>query len=382
MSNDENKYGLVEDVSETEELTNEELVEDEQVQDEEIVEAKARKEAEEKDDDEEEVKESDEDDEDEEEVKEDSDEDDDEDEKPVVEMPKTKAAIMASVNDMLKKSKKLDAQKIYASVMKTMESDEGDDEEEEKPVKEDVNVDHIDYSEDLESLVAEEATLSDGFQAKAGIIFEAALKSKVGAEIDRLESEYVANLEEEVTEIKSELVEKVDSYLNYVVGNWMSENEVAVTTGLRTEIAEDFMTSLQSVFKEHYIEVPEGKVDLVDELAEQVAELEESLNKSTEDNIALTESVSNLERAEIVRNASSGLALTEAEKLASLVEDIDFDDAESFEMKVNVVKESYFRSEAQESVDEAQQLVGTDEAPAELNDVMARYTQAISKFNK
>lgn len=382
MSNDENKYGLVEDVSETEELTNEELVEDEQVQDEEIVEAKARKEAEEKDDDEEEVKESDEDDEDEEEVKEDSDEDDDEDEKPVVEMPKTKAAIMASVNDMLKKSKKLDAQKIYASVMKTMESDEGDDEEEEKPVKEDVSVDHIDYSEDLESLVAEEATLSDGFQAKAGIIFEAALKSKVGAEIDRLESEYVANLEEEVTEIKSELVEKVDSYLNYVVSNWMSENEVAVTTGLRTEIAEDFMTSLQSVFKEHYIEVPEGKVDLVDELAEQVAELEESLNKSTEDNIALTESVSNLERAEIVRNASSGLALTEAEKLASLVEDIDFDDAESFEMKVNVVKESYFRSEAQESVDEAQQLVGTDEAPAELNDVMARYTQAISKFNK
>jgi hypothetical protein len=382
MSNDENKYGLVEDVSETEELTNEELVEDEQVQDEEIVEAKAKKEAEEEGDDEEEVKESDEDDEDEEEVKEDSDEDDDEDEKPVVEMPKTKAAIMASVNDMLKKSKKLDAQKIYASVCKTMESDHGDDEEEEKPVKEDVNVDHIDYSEDLESLVAEEATLSDGFQAKAGIIFEAALKSKVGAEIDRLESEYVANLEEEVTEIKSELVEKVDSYLNYVVSNWMTENEVAVSTGLRTEIAEDFMSSLQSVFKEHYIEVPEGKVDLVDELADQVAELEESLNKSTEDNIALTESVSLLERAEVVRNASSGLALTEAEKLASLVEDIDFDDAESFEMKVNVVKESYFRSEAQESVDEAQQLVGTDEAPAEISDVMARYTSAISKFNK
>ena len=377
MSNDENKYGLVEDVSESEEL-----VEDEQVQDEEIIEAKARKEAEEKDEDEEEVKESDEDDEDEEEVKEDSDEDDDEDEKPVVEMPKTKAAIMASVNDMLKKSKKLDAQKIYASVMKTMESDEGDDEEEEKPVKEDINVDHIDYSEDLESLVAEEATLSDGFQAKAGIIFEAALKSKVGAEIDRLESEYVTNLEEEVTEIKSELVEKVDSYLNYVVSNWMTENEVAVSTGLRTEIAEDFMSSLQSVFKEHYIEVPEGKVDLVDELADQVAELEESLNKSTEDNIALTESVSSLERAEVVRNASSGLALTEAEKLASLVEDIDFDDAESFEMKVNVVKESYFRSEAQESVDEAQNLVGTDEAPADISDVMARYTSAISKFNK
>jgi hypothetical protein len=365
MSNDKIENELVEDVSETEELDNEELVEDEQVQDEEIVEAK------------------DEDEDEEEEVKESDDEEDDEDEEPVVEMPKTKAAIMASVNDMLKKSKKEGAQKIYASVVKSMKG-EDDVEETKKVAKEDVDVDvaHIDYSEDLETLVAEEATLSDGFQAKAGIIFEAALKSKVGAEIERLESEYVQNLEEEVTEIKSELVEKVDSYLNYVVGNWISENEVEVTTGLRTEIAEDFMTSLQSVFKEHYIEVPEGKVDLIDELSEQVAELEESLNKSTEENIALTESVSGLERAEIVRKASSGLALTEAEKLASLVEDIDFDTAENFEMKVNVIKESYFKSEAQESVDEAQNLVGTDEAPVDVSNAMARYTSAISKYNK
>ena len=367
MSNDEMQNDLVEDVSETEELTTEELVEDEQVQDEEIVEASDDAE--------------DEDEDEEEEVEESADEEDDEDEEPVVEMPKTKAAIMASVNDMLKKSKKEGAQKIYAQVYKVINAP---DVEGPKVAKEDVDVDvsHIDYQEDLDSLVAEEATLSDGFQAKAGIIFEAALKSKVSAEIERLESEYVQNLEEEVTEIKSELVEKVDSYLNYVVGNWMEENKVAVETGLRTEIAEDFMASLQSVFKEHYIEIPEGKVDLVDELAEQVAELEESLNKSVEENIALTESVSGLERAEIVRNASSGLALTEAEKLASLVEDIDFDTAESFEMKVNVVKESYFRSEAQESVDEAQNLVGTDEAPADISDVMARYTSAISKYNK
>ena len=362
MSNDEMKNDLVEDVSETEELTTEELVEDEQVQDEEIVEASDDAEDEDEDE-EEEVEES----------------NDDEDEEPVVEMPKTKAAIMASVNDMLKKSKKEGAQKIYAQVYKVINAP---DVEAPKVAKEDVDVDvsHIDYQEDLDGLVAEEATLSDGFQAKAGIIFEAALKSKVSAEIERLESEYVQNLEEEVTEIKSELVEKVDSYLNYVVGNWMDENKVAVETGLRTEIAEDFMTSLQSVFKEHYIEIPEGKVDMVDELAEQVAELEESLNKSVEENIALTESVSGLERAEIVRNASFGLALTEAEKLASLVEDIDFDTAESFEMKVNVVKESYFKSDVQESVDESQQLVGTDEVSTDLSDTMARYTSAISKY--
>ena len=364
MSNDEMQNDLVEDVSETEELTIEGLVEDEQVQDEEIVEASDDAEDEDEDE-EEEVEES----------------NDDEDEEPVVEMPKTKAAIMASVNDMLKKSKKEGAQKIYAQVYKVINAP---DVEAPKVAKEDVDVDvsHIDYQEDLDGLVAEEATLSDGFQAKAGIIFEAALKSKVSAEIERLESEYVQNLEEEVTEIKSELVEKVDSYLNYVVGNWMDENKVAVETGLRTEIAEDFMTSLQSVFKEHYIEIPEGKVDMVDELAEQVAELEESLNKSVEENIALTESVSGLERAEIVRNASSGLALTEAEKLASLVEDIDFDTAESFEMKVNVVKESYFKSEAQESVDEAQKLVGTDEVTADISESMARYASAISKYKK
>jgi len=372
MSVDEVKLDneLVEDVSDAEELQEEELVEDEQVQDEDILEAKAKNEDGHGDDEDEE-----------EEVKEDSDEEDDEDKKPVVEMPKTKAALMAGVHDMVKKAKKEQAQKIYAQVQKIMAPDV----EPEKVVKdpnESVDVSHIDYQEDLDTLVAEEATLSDGFKDKASIVFEAALKSKVATEVERLESEYVSNLEEEVSSIKSELVEKVDSYLNYVVSNWMDENEVAVTNGLRTEIAEDFMSSLQQVFKEHYVEVPEGKVDLVDELSAQVSELEESLNKSTEDNIKLTESVSGLQRADIVRKASSDLALTEAEKLASLVEDIDFDDAESFEMKVNVVKESYFKSETPEVVSEVQDVVGTDEAPAEIGDVMARYTQAISKFSK
>ena len=374
MSIDEVKLNneLVEDVSDAEELQEDELVEDEQVQDEDILEAKAKNEDGHGDDDEEE------------EVNEgEHDSDDDEDEEPVVEMPKTKAAIMAGVHDMVKKAKKEQAQKIYAQVAKMVAPDV----EPEKVVKDpkesvDVDVSHIDYQEDLDTLVAEEATLSDGFKAKASVVFEAALKSKVATEVERLESEYVSNLEEEISSIKTEMVEKVDSYLNYVVSNWMEENEVAINNGLRTEIAEDFMTSLQQVFKEHYVEVPEGKVDLVDELSTQVSELEESLNKSTEDNIKLTESVSSLQRSDIVRKASSGLALTEAEKLASLVEDIDFDDAETFEMKVNVVKESYFKSETAEVVSDVQEVVGTDEAPAEIGDVMARYTQAITKLSK
>ena len=244
-------------------------------------------------------------------------------------------------------------------------------------------VESIDFDEDLDTIISEEATLSDGFRDKASTIFEAVLTSKLAEEVERLEAEYAQNLEEEVSDIEGSLVEKVDSYLNYVVENWMKENEVAVNQGLKTEIAEDFMTSLQQVFKEHYIEVPEGKEDLIDDLADQVSELEESLNKSTEENISLHSRVSSFEKDEVVRNASSGLAETEAEKLAKLCEDVEFDNKETFEQKVETIKQSYFKSEVNESVDEVNSIAGEDEAPAEeLNDVMSRYTQAITKFNK
>ena len=190
------------------------------------------------------------------------------------------------------------------------------------------------------------------------------------------------NLEEEVSEIQTSLVEKVDSYLNYVVENWMKENEVAVSTGLRTEIAEDFMTSLQSVFKEHYIEIPEGKENLLDELSDQVAELEESLNKTTEDNIKLHEGNNVLVKAEIVREASSGLAETDAEKFAKLVEDVEFDNKETFEQKVSTIKDSFFKGEVTESVDEVNSMAGEDTAEVvEVSEAMSRYTQAITKFN-
>ena len=251
-----------------------------------------------------------------------------------------------------------------------------------KPSDASAKMEDADWNEDLDLIVAEEATLSDGFRDKASAIFEAAYKSKVSAEIDRLEAEYAQNLESEVSDIQEGLVEKVDSYLNYVVEGWMKENEVAVQQGLRTEIAEQFMESLQTVFKEHYIEVPEGKADLIDDLADQVTELEEQLNKTTEDNIELHEKAQSFERADIVRKQSSGLAVTEAEKLASLVEDIDFDDAETFEMKVKTIKESYFEKEVVESVDEADALVGEEESPVETSSAMNAYTQAISKHIK
>ena len=323
------------------------------------------------------------------------DEDDEEEMKesaPKVETPKTKAGVIQAAVEMLKKAKKEDAQKMFAKLV-TIDGEEdsvksGDDaanavKSKMPEPKAKAKVEAMDFDEDIDAIIKEEATLSDGFRGKASAIFEAVLTSKLSQEIDRLEAEYAQNLEEEVSEVQSSLVEKVDSYLNYVVEGWVKDNELAVTQGLRTEIAEEFMTSLQSVFKEHYIEVPEGKEDLVDDLNEQVTELEETLNKTTEDNIALHNKVQAFEKREVVREQSSGLAETEAEKLASLVEDIEFDNKESFEMKVKTVKESYFKSDVSETADEVDSLLGEGTVSEEtVSESMAKYTQAITNFTK
>ena len=323
------------------------------------------------------------------------DEDDEEEMKesaPKVETPKTKAGVIQAAVEMLKKAKKEDAQKMFAKLV-TIDGEKdsvksGDDaanavKSKMPEPKAKAKVEAIDFDEDIDAIIKEEATLSDGFRGKASAIFEAVLTSKLSQEIDRLEAEYAQNLEEEVSEVQSSLVEKVDSYLNYVVEGWVKDNELAVTQGLRTEIAEEFMTSLQSVFKEHYIEVPEGKEDLVDDLNEQVTELEETLNKTTEDNIDLHNKVQAFEKSEVVREQSSGLAETEAEKLASLVEDIEFDNKETFEMKVKTVKESYFKSDVEETADEVDSLLGEENVSNEtVSESMAKYTQAITNFTK
>ena len=313
--------------------------------------------------------------------------------------PKTKAGVIQAAVDMLKGVKKEDAQKLFAKMAAISEKDVEEDNDEEvgdadkalkaslptkkNELKAKAKVEAMDFDEDLDTIIKEEATLSDGFREKASAIVEAVLTSKLTESVERLEAEYVQNLEEEVSEIQGSMVEKVDSYLNYVVEGWMKENEVAVSTGLRTEIAEDFMASLQTVFKEHYIEIPEGKENLLDELSDQVAELEESLNKTTEDNIKLHEGNNVLVKAEIVREASSGLAETDAEKFAKLVEDVEFDTKETFEQKVSTIKSSFFKGEVTESVDEVNSMAGEDTAQVEvLSDNMSRYTQAITKFNK
>ena len=397
MSDDIHNNDIIDSVEEQELVENENL-------DEETLEETANKDEDEKEmvkagkkkvhsgkkyeqseDDEEEVKET-KDEEDEEEVKEYN-----ESEVKQVEIPKTKAAVIQATVDMMKKVKSGEAKKLYAQMMKVdgVSPEIKSEKEAENAVKGKMpepkakaKVEAIDFDEDLDAIIKEEATLSDGFRGKAGAIFEAVLTSKLSEEVERLEAEYAQNLEEEVTEVQTSLVEKVDSYLNYVVEGWMKENELAVQQGLRTEIAEEFMTSLQGVFKEHYIEVPEGKDDLVDDLNEQVTELEETLNKTTDENIKLHEAVQEFEKQQVVREQSSGLAETEAEKLASLVEDIEFDNRESFEVKVKTVKESYFQNDSSESVDEVDSLLGAGEMEIDSSDSMNQYTQAITNFTK
>ena len=389
MSDDIHNNDIVDSVEELELVENENLDEDAHAKkdedDKEEVKSGKKYEGKHEDDEEEEMKET-KDEEDEEEVKEYN-----ESEVKQVEIPKTKAAVIQATVDMMKKMKSGEAKELYAQVMEIdgVSPEVKTEKEAENAVKGKMpepkakaKVEAIDFDEDLDAIIKEEATLSDGFRGKAGAIFEAVLTSKLSEEVERLEAEYAQNLEEEVTEIQSSLVEKVDSYLNYVVEGWMKENELAVQQGLRTEIAEEFMTSLQGVFKEHYIEVPEGKDDLVDDLNEQVIELEETLNKTTDENIKLHEAVQEFEKQQVVREQSSGLAETEAEKLASLVEDIEFDNKESFEVKVKTVKESYFSKEVNESVDEVDSLLGAGEMEIDSSDTMNQYTQAITNFTK
>ena len=235
---------------------------------------------------------------------------------------------------------------------------------------------NVDFTDDLNALVESEATLSEEFKAKTAIIFEAAVKSKLSEEIDRLEEAYATELQEEVAAQKAELVEKVDTYLDYVVETWMEDNKLAVQNGLRTEIAEIFMTKLKGLFEESYIEVPESKVDIVDELSAANEELEEAHNVAVGKAMKLAEELEVYKRDAIIREASRDLAETQVAKLKTLAEDIDFEDEASFTMKVKTIKESYFSKKIAESVI----TEDTDTADAEeVSGVMAQYLAAIRK---
>ena len=288
--------------------------------------------------------------------------------------PKTKAGM---INAVMAKMQNMSKAKLQASYGGYMSDDVNAESFEGEAVAEDAA--EYDFSGDLNALVESEATLSDGFKDKAATIFEAAVKSKLSEEISRIEESYSVELAEEIASTKSDLVEKIDSYLNYVVENWMKENQIAIQSGLRAEIAENFMNGLKDLFVESYVDVPEAKEDLVDDLAEQVEELEDALNSQTAKNIEMTEELELFQRYEVIREHAHGLAETEVEKLAKLSEDLDFIDEETFSAKVKTIKESYFTKEAKSLEVGADLVEDTADDAVEINSSMDVYLQALRK---
>jgi len=281
--------------------------------------------------------------------------------------PKTKAGMINAMFSKMNGMKTSELSKMHASYHEDADS-EGDELEETS----------YDFTDDLNALVESEATLSDEFKQKTAVIFEAAINSKISEKVEELEDEYQSRLEEELETTRSDMVEKVDSYLNYVVEQWMEENKVAIESGLRTEIAEGFMDSLKDLFIESYIDVPETKVDLVDELAESVEDLEQRLNEQTGSVLELSEKLEEYQREAVIRESSRDLADTQVEKLRSLVSSLDFESEEVFSEKVKTVRESYFTKESNKEVSEIVEDF-EDANVQEISSSMDAYIQAIKK---
>jgi small-conductance mechanosensitive channel len=254
-----------------------------------------------------------------------------------------------------------------------------EEEEEEAQVDESTLEDRlasVDVSEDVSALTQGEE-LSEEFKDKAATIFEAAVKSKLRSEVERIEEAKTQEIAEEINRVRDELTEKVDAYMNYVVEEWMKENEIAIERGLKGEIAEDFISGLKSLFEEHYIDVPDEKYDILGSQSDKIDELEAKLNEQIEKTAELKKSHDVLVRESVFAEVASDLADTEVEKFKSLAEEVEFTDEDSFKVKLDQLKESYFpkATTIAESVDSE-----SDGSEAfDTTGAMAAYMAAISK---
>jgi hypothetical protein len=236
------------------------------------------------------------------------------------------------------------------------------------------------FEADLKALFADEEHLTEEFKVKAAEVFEAVVTSRVSAEIAQIEEELTEAANVEFESQLEQMVENIDKYLSYVTENWMAENQIAIESGIRTEVTESFIKGLQQVFSEHYIEVPEEKYDVMTEMQTQIDELTAKLDEQVESNIAIKEEAITLKKQAVFAKISEGLAATEAEKFATLVEDITYTGMDSYEQKLQVVKENYF---PKENVVTEAKLEDTFEAADEVTTgVMSKYAQAISKSTK
>ena len=272
--------------------------------------------------------------------------------------------------DDMKKKDMMKAGKMMKPMMKAGYHKEEDEKSSE---------DSLDIKSDVDALIGD-SDLSEEFKQKAATIFEAAIKSKVKAEAQRLEGEYETKLKENTESHKAEMVEKVDSYLNYVVEEWMKENKLALERGIKGEIAEDFISGLKKLFEDHYIDVPDEKYDVLEDQASKIDDLEKKLNEEIEKNVEMNKVNGGYKRQEIIDEHSKDLADTAKEKFDSLVEGVEYSSEEDFAQKVKTIKESYFEQKAEKSASaDIDDVAEGDESNADLSDAMAAYTNAISK---
>ena len=293
----------------------------------------------------------------------------------------TKTQMSEVISKGMPKMNKAQLEKLYMA----MHNDDDEEEEEMDEVKKEAieqRVKEIDVAEHVEALVNGEGDLSEEFKRKAATVFEAAVKSKIRAEIERLEDEYEVKLKENVQSATDEMTDKVDTYLNYVTDEWMKENELAVERGLKGEIAEDFISGLKQLFEDHYIDIPDEKYDVLEAQSEKISELEGKISETIEKNVSLKDGNAKLVREQVISEVYEGLADTEIEKFKSLTDDVEYTDEESFREKLDTLKESYFPKtsvETTENIDDVETGTAQD---IDLTPSMDAYMSAIGRTVK
>ena len=285
------------------------------------------------------------------------------------------------------KMKKADIEEMLAAHAQKLEEAENAESEEElarlESAKQEIEekIANINVKEEVDALVEGEE-LSEEFKEKAATIFEAAVKSKIRGEVERIVDETNTQKDTDMETFKEDMTEKVDTYLNYVVEEWTKENELAIERGLKGEIAEDFISGLKQLFEDHYIDVPDEKYDVLEAQSEKIAELEDRLNEEIQKNVEAKEGKDVLVREQVISEVSEDLADTEIEKFTSLVKDVEFSDEESFAEKLNTLKESYFpkvQPSDDNSIDDVDDSTAQD---VDTTDSMKRYMSAISRDHK
>ena len=293
---------------------------------------------------------------------------------------KTGASTVAQVKDVVNKGAKsaVKSGDVKPEEVQPDESKEVVSEEEtvtEEPV---VETPELNVEEDMTALFSGEE-LSEEFQDKARTIFEAAINSRVATIAEDLKKENEEKISEEIESVKSKLVERVDSYLEYVADEWLKENRIAVEHGLKSEMTESFLGGMRKLFEEHYVSIPEDKYDVVENMVDKLDEMESKLNEQIEKNITITKSLSEATGGNILSDVSEGLSTTQKEKLASLAEGVEFESEESYKEKLETLKESYFKTAPKRSDSE---VLNESAAAPDVSGSMAAYIQALSHATK